>query len=157
MSKYDYGGGCPCGLFRSCIPQCEYYKGEVAMFNPITNRFEENAAMDNKSDSTRCECGENKYCNCNDEQPSIMNVGSIPEYDDIPEMPVSTTKKEAVNHPEHYNPGVYEAINVIEHYNLGFHLGNSVKYILRAGKKHKNIKEDIEKAIWYLERYKEKL
>lgn len=64
---------------------------------------------------------------------------------------------ETVNHPEHYNPGVYEVINIIEHYKLGFHLGNSVKYILRAGKKHDNVKEDIEKAIWYLQRYKDTL
>ncbi len=25
MAKYDYGGGCPCGLYRECIPQCEYH------------------------------------------------------------------------------------------------------------------------------------
>lgn len=110
-----------------------------------------------------CECGNNKVCAC-DDQPSIFNVGTIAEYDpypyreDLADMAVTlTTKKETVDHPQHYNPGVYEAINVIEHYNLGFHLGNSVKYILRAGKKHDNVKEDIEKAIWYLQRYKEKL
>lgn len=57
-----------------------------------------------------------------------------------------------VNHPSHYggdNP--LEVINVIEHYELGFHLGNVVKYVLRAGKKG-NRKEDLEKALWYLER-----
>ena len=25
MAKYDYGGGCPCGLYRDCIEQCEHY------------------------------------------------------------------------------------------------------------------------------------
>ena len=110
-----------------------------------------------------CACGLYATCECGKEQPSILNVGSIPEYDPYPyrdriddEVTV-TPKKETVDHPQHYNPGVYEAINVIEHYNLGFHLGNSVKYILRAGKKHDNVKEDIDKAIWYLQRYKEKL
>lgn len=103
-----------------------------------------------------CECGKNKICGC-DDQPSIFNVGTIAEYDLADAVVELTTVKETVNHPQHYNPGVYEAINVIEHYNLGFHLGNSVKYILRAGKKHDNVKEDIEKAIWYLQRYKEKL
>jgi hypothetical protein len=86
-----------------------------------------------------------------------LQTSSIPEYEQYDRVDVVMTKKEAVDHPEHYNPGVYEAINVIEHYNLGFHLGNSVKYILRAGKKHDNVKEDIDKAIWYLQRYKEKL
>ena len=48
--------------------------------------------------------------------------------------------KEAVNHPEHYggesNP--YEAIKVIDAWDLGFSLGNTVKYISRAGKKEKD-------------------
>lgn len=62
-----------------------------------------------------------------------------------------------VNHPSHYggkdNP--YEAIKIIEACTLGFHLGNAIKYILRAGKKTNSPIEDIEKAIWYLQRYKE--
>lgn len=24
MAKYDYGAGCPCGLYRECEPNCEY-------------------------------------------------------------------------------------------------------------------------------------
>lgn len=60
-----------------------------------------------------------------------------------------------VNHPSHYggedNP--YEAIKVIEAWNLGFCLGNAVKYISRAGKKDKSKEvEDLEKAVWYLQR-----
>jgi hypothetical protein len=63
--------------------------------------------------------------------------------------------KEMVNHPEHYggSENVYEAIKVIENWDLDFHLGNTVKYISRAGKKD-NDKElqDLKKAQWYLER-----
>lgn len=62
-------------------------------------------------------------------------------------------KKELVNHPQHYggkdNP--YEAIKVIEAWDLGFCLGNTVKYISRAGKKDDTIQE-LEKALWYLKR-----
>lgn len=60
-----------------------------------------------------------------------------------------------INHPLHYggadNP--YEAIKVIEAWGLGFNLGNAIKYISRAGKKNpdKTI-EDLQKAIWYLNR-----
>ncbi|WP_185218751.1 DUF3310 domain-containing protein [Sphingobacterium mizutaii] len=67
---------------------------------------------------------------------------------------------EQVNHPKHYggadNP--YEAIKVIEAWDLGFCLGNTVKYISRAGKKEtdKNV-QDLEKARWYLDREIEKL
>lgn len=60
---------------------------------------------------------------------------------------------EAVNHPAHYggedNP--YEAIKVIEAWALGFCLGNTVKYISRAGKKGAAL-EDLKKARWYLDR-----
>ena len=58
-----------------------------------------------------------------------------------------------VNHPKHYNQGKFEVIDVIEDWKLGFHLGNAIKYIARANHKGKT-KEDIDKAIWYLERYK---
>jgi len=63
--------------------------------------------------------------------------------------------KEMVKNPDHYggasNP--YEAIKVIENWNLDFHLGNTVKYISRAGKKDptKEI-EDLKKALFYLDR-----
>lgn len=59
-----------------------------------------------------------------------------------------------VNHPNHYNMGKVEAIDVIEDWNLGFCLGNTVKYIARAGHKDPNAKiEDLKKARWYLDRY----
>lgn len=67
---------------------------------------------------------------------------------------------EQVNHPKHYggadNP--YEAIKVIEAWDLGFCLGNTVKYISRAGKKETDkTVQDLEKAKWYLDREIEKL
>ena len=63
-----------------------------------------------------------------------------------------------VDHPEHYGNGIYETINVIEAWNLDFHLGNAIKYISRAGKKDKSKTiEDLEKAIWYLNRKIEQL
>lgn len=63
-----------------------------------------------------------------------------------------------VNHPAHYNFGKIEVIDFIEQQHLGFHLGNSVKYISRAGRKDpaKTI-EDLKKAVWYLNRQIEKL
>jgi hypothetical protein len=63
--------------------------------------------------------------------------------------------KEMVNHPEHYggSENVYEAIKVIENWDLDFHLGNTVKYISRAGKKGVNKElEDLKKAKFYLDR-----
>jgi len=62
---------------------------------------------------------------------------------------------EMVNNPLHYggadNP--YEAIKVIEAWELDFHLGNTVKYISRAGIKNPEKElEDLKKAAWYLQR-----
>ena len=59
--------------------------------------------------------------------------------------------KEMINHPSHYNQGKYEAIDVIEDWQLNFNLGNTVKYISRAGHKD-NIIQDLKKALWYLDR-----
>lgn len=48
----------------------------------------------------------------------------------------------------------YEAIKVIEAWGLGFHLGNAVKYISRAGKKSgETLLKDLKKAAWYLDRF----
>lgn len=63
-------------------------------------------------------------------------------------------EKEAVNHPVHYGSeeDPYETIKVIEAWGLGFNLGNTVKYISRAGKKNNLKVEDLKKALWYLNR-----
>ena len=63
--------------------------------------------------------------------------------------------KELVDHPEHYQANGIEAIDVIEGFNLNFNLGNAIKYILRSDKKG-NKKQDLEKAVWYLNREIEK-
>lgn len=72
------------------------------------------------------------------------------------ENPYETVRKigSAVDHPLHYNMGRIEVIDFIEDQKLGFHLGNAVKYICRAGKKDPDkTSEDLRKSIWYIERY----
>ena len=64
--------------------------------------------------------------------------------------------KEQVNHPNHYGgeTNIYEVIKVIDAWNLGFSLGNTVKYISRAGKKDPDKEiQDLEKAVWYLQHH----
>lgn len=54
-----------------------------------------------------------------------------------------------VNHPAHYKTADgLEAIDVIEAFDLGFHRGNQVKYLLRAGRKDSEI-QDVRKSLWY--------
>lgn len=63
---------------------------------------------------------------------------------------------DTVNHPSHYNYGEIEIIDFIEqvtkHYNpnVAYHIGNAIKYLARSP--HKNGKEDVAKARWYIER-----
>lgn len=63
-------------------------------------------------------------------------------------------KPDPVNHPSHYtsHPSGVECITITEH--MSFTLGNAIKYIWRADLK--NGTQDLEKAIWYLNRELEK-
>ncbi|OEK39498.1 DUF3310 domain-containing protein [Staphylococcus saprophyticus] len=76
---------------------------------------------------------------------TIIEWNAVPEY-----------AEDTVNHPSHYNYGDIEVINFIEqvtqHYNanVAYHIGNAIKYLARSP--HKNGKEDIDKARWYIER-----
>ena len=93
-----------------------------------------------------------KTCNCTlpYEQCCGAKASNSPHL--IDNMP-KYNPYEYVTHPIHYggkdNP--YEAIKVIEAWELGFNLGNTIKYISRAGKKD-SIVQELQKALWYLER-----
>ncbi len=76
-------------------------------------------------------------------------------------MTVDETKNvfDEINNPQYYAGTKIEAIDYIEDKQLGFCLGNVVKYVSRAGRKHSEGKtdkekeiQDLEKAKWYLER-----
>lgn len=69
-------------------------------------------------------------------------------------------EQDVVNKPKHYTYGDIETIDYIEQVTkdykpeLAFAIGNAIKYISRAN--HKNGKEDLDKARWYLNRAFEK-
>ena len=56
-----------------------------------------------------------------------------------------------VNHPAHYKVGGIETIDFIEAKRLDYNLGNVVKYVTRADYKGNKL-EDLQKALWYLNR-----
>ena len=61
---------------------------------------------------------------------------------------------DVISHPSHYTDGSIEVIDYIEDKGFGYHLGNAIKYISRAGKKDPSKEtEDLRKAVWYIERY----
>lgn len=56
------------------------------------------------------------------------------------------------NHtPSYYPNDTYEPLNVIDAWGLCFRLGNTLKYIARAGKKTKDPLQDLVKARHYLD------
>ncbi len=65
-------------------------------------------------------------------------------------------KVDMVNHPPHYNkhPSGIQVIEIIEGMNFP-NLANVVKYICRAPHKGRE-REDLEKAIWYLNRERDR-
>lgn len=60
---------------------------------------------------------------------------------------------------KHYKSGKIEPLELTESQDLGFHLGNVVKYVVRARfYTSRNIMEMIsalDKAVWYCKRYRE--
>lgn len=56
-----------------------------------------------------------------------------------------------VRSPAHYRGTTIDVIDVIEDWGLGYHLGNALKYLLRAGKKG-DTAQDVQKSAWYFER-----
>lgn len=66
---------------------------------------------------------------------------------------------ENVNHPSHYNHGKLECIDIMEDVfgideTKAFCKLNAFKYLVRAELKGKEA-EDIDKAIWYLQKHQE--
>lgn len=68
-------------------------------------------------------------------------------------------EREEIDHPTHYE-GKYECIDVMLETMgpedvKGFCLCNAFKYLWRCKKKHETPEEDVEKAVWYLQKYLE--
>lgn len=73
--------------------------------------------------------------------------------------PLKTPSQEMINHPAHYHAaGGYEVIEIIEAWGLNFARGNALKYLARAGLKDpRTERQDLKKALWYIERELERL
>ena len=118
----------------------------------LCNEVIDNKGVNNyKIDCSELDCSEcpfeYSYYSCQDLTPN-ENIERANKYlNKINE----TSPTDNVNNPTHYNVGTIEVITVIEDWKLNFNLGNAIKYIGRCEHKN-NKKEDIKKAIWYLER-----
>ena len=90
---------------------------------------------------------------------ATYNSSNVPEFalDEAIEH-IAAIRGSAVNHPSHYNQGGIECIDAMvsafgKDKVADWSMLNAFKYIWRYD--HKNGTEDIDKAIWYLNKYKE--
>lgn len=84
------------------------------------------------------EMSDKEECRCNKCKDIRQKIGA-------------DTVKDATN-PSHYkqHPAGVECIEVVEHF--PFNTGNAIKYLWRAGLKTADPKEDLKKALWYIQR-----
>jgi len=61
------------------------------------------------------------------------------------------SKEDMVNYPSHYTHGEIECIEVIEDWGLSFNIGTVLRYLCRHKHKGDPI-QDLEKAVWYVNR-----
>lgn len=129
----------------------------AVMYEDIKDNDFCNHSEDGKCKIFKCKCKVlDKNCVNYDNDKltdEIDNIISILTNDLMPPelANANVDKKEMINHPSHYNQGKFEAIDVIEDWKLNFNLGNTVKYISRAGHKD-DIIQDLKKSLWYLQR-----
>ena len=91
------------------------------------------------------------------------NFTPMPSPEDVnPDFIKTKREKEKnINHPYHYNQGGVECIDAIQAATVNlsgeeaFCIGNAIKYLWRY--KDKNGVEDLDKAIWYINRAKQSL
>jgi uncharacterized protein DUF3310 len=70
---------------------------------------------------------------------------------------VKPVSSDPVSHPAHYtsHPSGIEAIQITEAFS--FCVGNAIKYLWRAGLKSADPRQDMAKAIWYIQRELDRL
>ena len=88
-------------------------------------------------------------CQCGSDLPNLW--AACPRCGEDPTK--NRPGNDPVNHPAHYTRGKIEVLTFIEDQGLGYHLGQVIKYVCRAGHKDPaTYKEDLRKAAFYLQR-----
>ena len=144
----------------------EYKAGDrvhVMKLNGVKTDFHATLGSYDESRFLLTDCSMNLFNTFKIHKPNTEEYGlnaysyySLATDEEDSEEPVIQRTTDNVNHPDHYNYGDIEIIDFIEqvtqHYNsdVAYHIGNAIKYLARSP--HKNCKEDIEKARWYIER-----
>jgi len=83
-----------------------------------------------------------------------LGIGLVDYAQELIKLDSPDTKLDApdmISNPPHYTAGGIDVIDFIEAKGLGYHLGNVIKYVTRAGMKGNKL-EDLRKAQWYIDR-----
>lgn len=141
------GKGRPAVNCPTCRDLLNKPKNKVSPKDKQPEKVAESAPVISKMETTE------SYIN----SESVQGLYDCVNADDVKVSCVTTdikpkTISNVIDHPSHYNRGKIEVIDFIEDQGLSFHLGNVIKYIVRAGSKGDKL-EDLKKARWYLDRY----
>ncbi len=169
METCDRNGNCIDNMLTYAKEQLEYLKEKKE--KQMVARYEEAlsyAACDYSiivTNCAKCKCRVSCVCHPGSEdcRVSLKNKwkhdAGMKDNQSADDAPAHTSEQLAdvecrgsVDHPGYYKRGGIEAIDAIEAWELGFHLGNVVKYIARAGRKTADSLQDLQKAAWYLDR-----
>ena len=124
--------------------------------------------IEEKRQAIKQYCDSKEYCTCDQKHPCPL-FHSMPDYkgqketenDDLDKAAheiLNGVENDPVNHPRHYTQGSIECIDAMESafgklMVSDFCMCNAFKYVWRADRK--NGIEDVDKAIWYLNKCKE--
>lgn len=73
-------------------------------------------------------------------------------YKETPKPPPLPEKFDSITRPAHYVFSNIEPLDAILEWKLDYLLGNVVKYVVRAGRKTSDPRQDLKKALYYLNR-----
>jgi len=132
-----YAYGRESEVYRSGYKQVPFVDGETI---PIDINPCQECLNPSMPYGTCMACGR-KWGICKDAVPFVASPG----------VTIGEEPTDMVNSPPHYD-GPVECIEVLEFLDLPLHLAQSFRYLWRCGKKE-NMKEDVKKARWYIERW----
>lgn len=143
--------------FRRAFCKSPDEKGSQLTFSEVETYKVLKPDLINDNSINTCDLQDNlKYSNVTENDDCICNITDPPtkccENDKKSDEDTENTTETDCNKNKHYvtTQGI-QAIDLIDAYNLNFNLGNVIKYIARCNYKDSK-KDDLEKAMWYIDR-----
>lgn len=148
--------------FRKVFCTSPDEKGSQLTFSEVESCKELKSDLINNNDINTCDLQDNlKYSNVTEDDDCICNITDPPskccendkgsDENNNKNTNVNTNETDCNKNKHYVTTQGIQAIDLIDAYNLNFNLGNVIKYISRCNYKGSK-KDDLEKAIWYIDR-----